>query len=160
MNSYKSIEKEIIIDASLEDVWHAWTTENGVVTFFAPKANLEFKIGGKYEMLFDLNKPFGKQGSEGSKILSYLPNKMLSFDWNAPPEFGPLRDERTIVVLLFDKEGDTETKVHLSHIGWGEGDEWDKLYQYFLKAWNVVLGRLKYKFNTANIDWNNPYSPE
>jgi len=160
MNSYKSIEKEVTIDASLEDVWRAWTTEGGVVTFFAPKANLEFKIGGMYEILFDLNEPIGKQGSEGAKILSYLPYKMLSFNWNAPPEFGLLRDERTIVVLLFDKVGDVETNVHLSHIGWGDGDEWDKLYEYFLRAWNVVLGRLKYRFNTAHIDWSNPFSPE
>ena len=123
MNYYRSIEKEVVVNATLEQVWQTWTTRNGVETFFAPKANIDFKIGGMYEMLFDLKKPVGEQGSEGVKILSFLPNKMLSFEWNAPPEFGVLRYERTIVVLLFDEVGESKTRIHLSHIGWGKNIE-------------------------------------
>ena len=159
MHKFKSIDKEIIVNRSMSDVWEIWTTKEGVLTFFAPAANLELKIGGSYEMLFDLKQPPGKQGSEGSKILSYLPNKMLSFDWNAPLEFGRLRDEKTVVVILFDDPGNQKTRVNLSHIGWGEDAKWNKLYEYFDRAWDIVLGRLKYSLETAPIDWSNPYSP-
>jgi len=159
MNDLKIIEKEITVNEPVMKVWDIWTTEKGAMTFFAPKANLNFKIGGKYEMLFDLNQTQGKQGSEGTKILSYLPLKMLSFDWNAPTEFGTLRNEKTVVVLMFDKLDDQKTKITLSHFGWGDGDNWDKLYKYFDRAWNIVLGRLKYSLEVSPIDWNNPYNP-
>jgi hypothetical protein len=32
----RSIEKEVVVDASLEDVWKAWTTNEGARTFLPP----------------------------------------------------------------------------------------------------------------------------
>lgn len=156
----RTIKKEITIAAPAHDVWQAWTTEAGALTFFAPKANVELKLGGRYEMLFDLDAPPGSQGGEGLKILSYLPEEMLSFEWNAPPHLPNVRGERTWVVIQLAAQSDSTTLLKLTHLGWGQGQEWDQAFAYFMQAWQIVLGRLAHRFAVGPIDWDNPYRPE
>jgi len=157
--SQKKIQKEVTVAAPVTEVWRAWTTQEGVLTFFARRANVELKIGGRYEMLFNPDEPPGLQGGEGLKILSYLPQEMLSFTWNAPPQYPTVRDQHTWVVVQFEPMDADTTRVKLTHLGWQTGDEWDQVFGYFMRAWEVVLGRLQYHFATGPIDWNNPYNP-
>lgn len=155
----RMIRKEVVVNASVKAVWDAWTTPEGAVTFFAPRANIRLTLDGPYELFFDLDAPEGSQGSEGLKILSFLPMEMLSFEWSAPPEYPTLRKgQHTWVVVQFYSLGQNEVKVRLTHLGWKEGDEWDKVFQYFKRAWNIVFGRLQHRFSMGPIDWNNPYS--
>lgn len=152
--SDKILRLEIIVPASLEGVWKAWTTTQGVKTFFSSDAKVELAVGGSYEIYFDLEKPYGLRGSEDCRVLSYLPMEMLSFDWNAPPEFGELRKKHTIVVLQFEEVGPGQVKVVVSQLGWGKGEEWNKLCDYFYKAWSYVLGNLKKRFVAGPIEWS------
>lgn len=153
------IQKKITVAAPVAEVWQAWTTPEGVLTFFAPEANVELAIGGRYEMLFDPDAPPGSQGGEGLKILSFLPQEILSFDWNAPPKFPNVRQERTWVVVQFEPQQADVTRVKLTHLGWQDGEEWDQVFAYFMRTWDVVLGRLAYRFSTGPIDWDDPYRP-
>jgi len=89
--SSRVVRKEVRVNASIEKVWKAWTTNEGATRFFAPKARIELTIGGRYELYFDLRAPKGSQGGEGCRVLSFLPMEMLSFEWNAPPEFPMVR---------------------------------------------------------------------
>jgi uncharacterized protein YndB with AHSA1/START domain len=152
--SGKILRKEISVPATLEQVWNAWTTTEGVKTFFSSEARVELAVGGPFEIYFLLDAPRGSRGSEDCQVLSYLPREMLSFSWNAPPEFGELRKKHTIVVLQFEEDGPGTVKVVLSQHGWGKGEEWDKLYDYFDKAWSYVLGNLKKRFVAGPIDWS------
>ena len=77
-NTHRSIPdlvKTIDIPASLDSVWWAWTTVEGITSFFAPRARIDFRIGGVYELYFRDDQPPGSQGSEGVKILSYEPRR-------------------------------------------------------------------------------------
>jgi uncharacterized protein YndB with AHSA1/START domain len=51
------IPKEVVVKASVESVWHAWTTPEDAVTFFAPKANIRLAVGGPYELYLDVDAP-------------------------------------------------------------------------------------------------------
>lgn len=138
----KHIYKEVIVPASIKKVWKAWTDEKEIMKFFAPIAKIELQIGGAFEMYFLLDNPKGLQGSEGVKILSYVPEKMLSFDWNAPPEFPEIRKKKTWIVIFFE-EADKKTMLKLYHFGWKKGEDWDKVYNYFQNAWDIVLKRFQ-----------------
>jgi len=151
--SDRILVKETLVPAALDEVWNAWTTTEGVKTFFSSKAKVELAVGGYFEIYFLLDAPYGSQGSEGCRVLSYLPMEMLSFSWNAPLEFGELREKHTIVVLRFEELEPGKVRVVLSQHGWGKGEEWDKLYDYFNKAWSYVLGNLKKRFAAGPIDW-------
>jgi uncharacterized protein YndB with AHSA1/START domain len=150
--SKRMIHKQATIPADLDAVWDAWTTPKGAETFFAPAANIELRHGGPYEIFFFPDRPPGQRGAEGTNLLSYLPQRMLSFEWSAPPKWPAIRAQRTIVVVLFEPvEGGTLVDFH--HLGWGEGEAWNEVYDYFEEAWDTIMGRLVRRFDEGPIDW-------
>jgi len=153
------IRKEVTVPATPAQVFEAWTTLAGVRSFFAPDANMELRIGGPYEMLFDPEANEGGRGSEGCRILSYLPGEMLSFDWNNPPKLPSIRQEKTWVVVRFDDAGGGRTRLTLTHLGWRTGGEWPQAHAYFERAWDVVLYRLLVRFEKGPINWSKPPYP-
>ena len=149
------LEKEVLAEATQEQVWSAWTTVEGTKTFFAPDARIELKLNGRYEILFTPG-PEGKRGSEGSKVLSYAPMSMLSFSWGAPPMFEKSRAEMAQwVVLSFIPAGDKRTRVTMQEFGWKDTEESQRVYDYFDKAWPEVLASLAQSFVKSPIDWAN-----
>lgn len=147
---------EILVPAPLSEVWRAWTTKEGAESFFAPRCTIDVRPHGPYEMLFNLDARPGEQGGEGMMVLAVEPERMLSFTWNAPPDLPTVRGQMTHVVIYLFEAGPEKTRVILRHDGWGEGGEWDAAFRYFTRAWGeVVLPRLKYRFEHGPVDWNN-----
>ncbi|MGB2980302.1 MAG: SRPBCC domain-containing protein, partial [Candidatus Zixiibacteriota bacterium] len=48
--SDRILRKEIVVPATLEQVWNAWTTTGGVKTFFSSDAKVELAVGGPFEI--------------------------------------------------------------------------------------------------------------
>jgi uncharacterized protein YndB with AHSA1/START domain len=149
----RAIDKSVEVPASLDAVWAAWTTSEGIQTFFAPEAQVEAKVGGAFHIHIDPGAPAGSKGADDMRFLALQPKKMISFDWNAPPSLPEARQQRTFVVVRFEAVSDNTTRVTLHHTGWGEGGEWDRAYAYFDRAWGGVLGNLKERFEKGPRDW-------
>lgn len=153
------IVAQVNVPASLADVWRAWTSEEGAQSFFAPKCRIDLRPGGAYEMFFDLDAAQGEQGAEGMMLLAVQPMHMLSFTWNAPLDLSDVRGQMTHVVVRMFETNLGETRLLLRHDGWGDGEQWDAAFQYFSRVWpDVVLPRLRYRFQIGPIDWSNPPS--
>jgi uncharacterized protein YndB with AHSA1/START domain len=138
------LRKEVTVDAPIEAVWRAWTTAGGLA-FISPKSNVELRLEGPYEWFLDLEPDTrGLRGSEGSKILAYVPREMIAFSWTFPPSVPELRntDERTQVVVSM-RELDEGVRVELVALGWLEGEAWDRGFAYFDEAWSAVLASMK-----------------
>ncbi len=151
------ITSQIDVPAPLTEVWRAWTTEEGAQSFFAPECNIDLRPGGAYEMFFDLDAEHGNRGGEGMIVMAVQPQRMLAFTWNAPPQLPSVRGQMTHVVIRLFETKDGGTRVTLRHDGWGIGDEWNDAFQYFSSAWaDVVLPRLKHRFENGPVDWSNP----
>ncbi len=150
----RSIIKEITAPAGVVEVWNAWTTKKGIQSFFAPECNVELKVNGIYEIFFTPDAEPGKRGAEGNRIMAVEPYRMFSFTWDAPPYMPHVRKQRTLVVLKFKKIGKEKTRVFLCHTGWGDGDEWDKAFDYFSDAWDIILKRLVIRLEKGPIEWN------
>ncbi len=149
------IEKSITVRATPAEVWDAWTKKEGIRSFFAPDADIALVVGGKYEIFFNHMMPYGDKGSEGCTVLDFTPNTMLSFTWNAPPSIPVLRTNREFTKVVINLVPDNDkTKVMLSHFVEKTGDDWDRYYNYFSQAWDVVLGRLYTLFMTGPVDWD------
>lgn len=137
--------KTIDVEAPIEAVWNAWTTESGL-SFVSGRSNVELVIGGPYEWFLDLEPDKnGLRGGEGSQILAWVPNRMLAFSWTFPPDVPELRDagETTQVVVFFDDLGADRVRVRLYKHGWQDGESWQRGWDYFDRAWSIVLDRLK-----------------
>jgi len=150
----RRIAKEVVVKAPVEAVWRAWTTPEGITSFFAPEARVEARVDGPFELYFNPYAPAGLRGADGMRFLALQEKKMISFTWNAPPSLPEARAQRTSVTVRFRPVGDSETQVSLSHSGWGEGGEWDKAYEYFSRAWDSVLASLQRRFAEGPTDWS------
>jgi len=137
----RSFVKQAAIQAPVAEVYAAWTDERAFPKAYDPTraeltAKIDLAIGGRYEWLWD-----GVTGSNGCQVLCYIPNKMLSFSWNAPPTQPESRAKRTWVVVEFESLEDTATQVTVTHLGFGEGEHWDETFEYFRAAWDHVLAQ-------------------
>lgn len=150
----RAITKQVEVNAALDQVWDAWTTREGITSFFAPDAKIEARPGGAFNIHFNPFAPVGQKGADDMRYMALQPKKMLSFDWNAPPNLPEARSQRTLVVLRFEPVSDKVTRLSLHHTGWGDGGEWDKAYNYFDAAWGNVLANLKKRFDSGPIDWS------
>ena len=149
----RALDKEIVLAASLDAAWNAWTTREGITSFFAPDAVIEARVGGPFQIHINPLAAPGERGADDMRFMAIDAKKMISFDWNAPPSLPLARAQRTFVVVRFFAVDDRTTRVTLHHTGWGEGGEWDKAYTYFERAWGNVLGSLKKRFDTGPVDW-------
>ncbi len=153
----RAIRGVVTVPAPLGEVWEAWTTPQGIQSFFAPHCNVEPFVDGPYEIIFDPDEEPGSRGSEGMRIMAIQPEVMLAFTWNAPPHLTEIREQMTHVVVRFRELSEEKTQVTLTHDGWGEGGEWDETFTYFEWAWNsIVLPRLVHSFVEGPIDWSDP----
>jgi uncharacterized protein YndB with AHSA1/START domain len=150
----RAIEKSVLVDATLDQAWDSWTTREGIVSFFAPDAKIEPRVGGAFEIYFDPSAEPGSKGADGMRYMALQPKKMLSFDWNAPPHLPEARAQRTVVIVRFEPITEKQTRVTLHHTGWGDGGEWDKAYAYFDRAWGSALSNLQKRWTQGPQDWS------
>lgn len=144
-NQLTITNKKIVITKdvhlSIERAFNLWSTTKGTEELFQTKTQIELKPFGMYEIYFIVDGEIGLRGSENSKVLSYIPNEMISFTWNAPPNHPYVRNHsyQTQVVLRFYPLSDIKTRVELYHHGWPEGKPWEEVFNYFEKAWEFVM---------------------
>jgi uncharacterized protein YndB with AHSA1/START domain len=136
------LRKEVLVGAPLEDVWRAWTTEEGV-RFIAEGARIDLRPGGPFEWYFSMDAPEGSRGGEGNTVLSIDPMRFIGFEWNAPPSFPAIRKQKHQVLLQLEPLGARRTRVVLTALGFGAGQQWKEVHAYFDDAWAAVLDRLK-----------------
>ena len=152
----KVLGLQITIQAPIDSVWSRFSSERGLVKFFAPACRFEPKPLGHLDIFFAPDAPAGQRGAENNFILAYQEKEMISFTWDAPPQWPEIRKQRTLVTIRFYNNTNTETLVTLTQTGWGSGLEWDAVYDYFVGAWGgFVLPNLKYSLEKGPLDWRN-----
>lgn len=152
------IEVEAVIAAPVAEVWKHWTTSEGMTAFTSAKCAVEATPGGKFEIYWKGDAPEGQRGSEGCKVLSVDPMRMMSFSWNAPPQFAHARGEHTWVVVSMEPADAGQTRVRIAHHGFAEkvaaqpehAEEWRGVRTYFTNAWPRVLGALQERYGTKD----------
>jgi uncharacterized protein YndB with AHSA1/START domain len=149
----RTLVKTATVKATVDEVWNAWTTTEGIQSFFAPEARVEARPGGPFEVYIN---PYAKPGMKGADDMVFLAlqeKQMLSFTWNAPPHLPEVRRQRTSVTVRMKPAGEGATEVRLVHSGWGDGGQWDQAFAYFDRAWGSVLANLEKRFATGPVDW-------
>jgi hypothetical protein len=46
----RAIDKEVVVAATLDEAWESWTTRAGIVSFFAPDAEVDARSGGAFHV--------------------------------------------------------------------------------------------------------------
>ncbi len=143
----KALLFEVAIPASLEDLWTAFTTSDGLSTWLTPGAVVELRKGGEWTAHF----PGGATG--GGTIIDFTPKTKLVISAKAPPMFPHVSAERTTAVWTFEPVSEKVTRVTLRQTGWKQGEEWDKAYDYLAVGNAQLLDTLGRRFKSGPIDW-------
>lgn len=149
----RTIVKQVVVKAPLDAVWMAWTTTEGIVSFFAPEAKVEARPGGAFHVHFNPYAKPGLKGADDMTVLAIQEKEMISFTWNSPPHLAEVRPHRTSVQVRLKALSPDETQVRLVHGGWGVGGQWDASFKYFDGSWGRVLANLQKRFADGPIDW-------
>jgi uncharacterized protein YndB with AHSA1/START domain len=155
----RTVVVEVTVDALPARVFEAWTSAEGLKSFFAPKAVIEPRVGGAYTVVFNPDgDPEGlSEGTRGARILRFEPGRALAFAWitfvardglgpDLPP-YVPAAERNaqplpTWVEISFEPLPEGRTHLTLSHYGFRRGGAWEAAYPYFTSAWARVLARL------------------
>lgn len=135
----RSLTRTEVVNADHTTAWRDWASAAAIAEWWQPRAsNIDLRVGGPFEILFNMDVEEGMRGSEGCRYLAYVPGEMISFTWNAPPHLA-LRSSNTWVVVTFTPAASGSTDVRLVHTGFLRGQAWDDYIAYFESAWEYVL---------------------
>ncbi len=130
---------ETTVEASPEQVFEDWTSEDALTRFFAKSAQIEAEPGGTYKLCFAEDAPQGSCGNDNGRIMALQDGRMLAFTWAMPPYMPEIRPHLTSVQLRFEPAGLERTRVRLYHTGFGDSAAWREGERYFETTWPAVL---------------------
>jgi uncharacterized protein YndB with AHSA1/START domain len=144
----KELRFSVTVPGSLDAVWGALATADGLKTWLWSDARVDLRPGGDWLVLY----PGGKTG--GGTIVSFKAKKQITIRALAPEAFPTVRQERTTAVFGFEKIDVSHTRVLLTQTGWKQGKEWDDAYEYLSKGNAQLLEQLKARFEKGPMDWS------
>ena len=149
MQTIIHIEMELSCDVS--EAFNFFTINKKLESWLPEKAEVDPKVGGKYELFFD---PKNREinSTIGCNITSFKKDKFISFEWKGPERFQSFMNfcnPLTHVVVVFSSSSDDpkKTTLFLFHSGWRDDPDWQKARDYFENAWSAALTNLKEKLN-------------
>lgn len=143
----KALQFEVIVPGSIDDVWTAFTTTEGLSTWLWRDVRVDLRPGGDWIVLY----PGGKTG--GGTIVEFQPKRFVTMKAMAPEQFPTVRETRTTARFEFEAASATTTKVTLVQTGWKDGREWDEAYDYLAGGNATLLRQLHRRFATGPITW-------
>jgi uncharacterized protein YndB with AHSA1/START domain len=143
----KALRFEVIVPGSLDDVWSAFTTEDGLTTWLWRDVRVDLRVGGDWLVLF----PGGKTG--GGTIVAFEPKRSVTMKAMAPEQYPNVRETRTTARFEFEPVTAEATRVTLLQTGWRAGREWDDAYEYLAAGNATLLGQLHTRFLSGPLTW-------
>jgi len=136
--------------------YQLFTEDRFVESWLAPGAEVEPRVGGKYELFWDLDDR-EKDSTLGCKVTAIERDRFLCFEWKGPAQFSQFMndaDPLTHVVVFFvpnSEAGGVSTDVRLVHSGWRSAAEWEEARQWFDRAWKVALEQLEHRVSLGSL---------
>jgi uncharacterized protein YndB with AHSA1/START domain len=143
----KELRFQVVIPAPVEQVWQAFTTSEGLMTWLWQDCVVDLREQGDWLVRY----PGGKTG--GGTILSFKPGREIVMLAMAPEAFPTVRQERTTAAFGFEAVDGKNTRVSLVQSGWKQGEEWDKAYDYLANGNAMLLAQLYKRFVDGPISW-------
>lgn len=124
---------EGIIRASIERVWASWTTSDGLKSWLAPHAEIDFRIGGKMRTNYNQNGSLEDPLTIENTILSYDPHRMISIRVSKAPDGFPFPNAiyDMWTVLYFEPVTPEETRVRVISNGFSTDEESQRMRGFF-----------------------------
>lgn len=147
----RTLVTEVVIDAPPAEVWRCLATTDGVKSWIAPVADVDLRIGGAIRTNYNGAAALGDPGTITLEILSYEPERMLSFRFDTPADRPDLKAaEQTWTVVRLEPLPGDRTRVTETMLGWPDGPAGDSAYAFFDKGNAFELGKLRKNYERAD----------
>jgi uncharacterized protein YndB with AHSA1/START domain len=144
------------IDAPVSKVWAAFTTDAGFMSWAAPVAHVTLGNDGMMEASYSLSSKIGDPDNIKNQIVAYVPERLLVIHNVHVPAHAPFKPEiisQIRTVMEFEDLGNGRTRVVESGVGYGEGPDFDSMYDHFRSGNAEEFGSLAQSFVTGPVDW-------
>lgn len=138
------IVSEAMIDAPVATVWAAWTTTDGLKAWLAPQADIDLRLDGLMRANYNPQGTLGDPGTIENRILAYEPERLLVIRVAQAPEGFPFRTiaGEMWTVLHFTPTPDGKTHLRVVGLGFGPGEEAQKMRAFFQQGNDFTLAQL------------------
>lgn len=135
---------ETEIDADINAVWNAFTTNDGIQLWMAPLAEIDLSVGGKMKANYNPKGKIGDETTIENTILSFDPKRMLSLKATKFPKGFPFEDaaKGTWSVFYFTELSSSRTKVTVVGLGYTDNEQSKKMRGFFTIANKHALDKL------------------
>jgi hypothetical protein len=150
-----TIEQEYIIAASIDRVWDAFTTKDGIEGFMATHAQVDFRVGGTIQTHYGSDNVIGDPETIRHTILSMIPGRMYSgrvdFPFNDElSEFQQLVME-TWGVVEFEELSPHVTLVRLTSCNYATQGAWQQIRAFFNQGNDFVMSKLRLYLDAPDV---------
>ena len=137
-----------VIEASIADVWHAWTTSEGLRAWVAPHAEIDLRLGGTMRTNYNAKGRLGDADTIENTVLAYEPLRMLSMRVAKPPAGFPFPNaiQKMWSILYLDPIGIRNTRVRTVTLGFDASEESQKMRAFFQRGNAAELAKLQKYF--------------
>ncbi len=131
------IEREILIEAPIDDVWRALTEPEQITQWFAKECELDGKNG---QLSFQSGQTFYLE------VEAFEPPHRFAYRWLHDKDTRPRPDNSMLVEFTLHAEGDT-TRLRLvesgfEHVDWTD-DAKVKYFEDHSRGWDRFTGQLR-----------------
>lgn len=146
------VTQSVMLDCSQEIAFSYFSDNQLLQQWLAPRAEVEMKPGGKYELFWSPeDKDKTNNSTFGCKVLAVDAPNYFNMEWRGNKDHKSFMNNvrpLTNVTVLFTPINASQTKVSLLHTGWHEGKDWDGASAFFEKAWANAFQQLESKFKS------------
>jgi hypothetical protein len=133
----KVLRLETVLPMGISSSWQLFTTDQKLKTWLAPVVHIDLKTGGYILTNYDSAKKLTDKGSIRSPIINYITDELLTLKVNLNNTFPKsviAADGNLQHIIQLFRIDNTHTKVVSTMVGFGEGADWEKTYDFFLKG--------------------------
>lgn len=136
---------EATINASVEKVWQAFTTAEGLRSWMAPLAEIELKVGGLMRSNYNPQGQIGDATTITNTILAFDPHRMLALKATSFPAGFPFEEaaKQTWSVFYFEDIGEGRTKLTIVGLGYGQDEQSRQMRAFFEQGNPMLIGQLR-----------------
>lgn len=133
----KVLQLSIVVPLDKGAAWKFFTEDAKLTQWIAPLAHIELKSGGYIVTNYDTTKSLNDNSAIKLGIVSYLQHELLILKVKLNNNFTKkvqAEDENLQEIIQFISIAPGKTKIISSMIGWGQGQDWEKTYDFFVRG--------------------------
>ncbi|MGB3723466.1 MAG: SRPBCC domain-containing protein [Pacificimonas sp.] len=146
-----ALKQSVIVDADLEQTWALFTEASQVKRWIAPVAEVDLRTGGTIRTHYDSCASIGDPGTIELTIVNYIPQHLLTLQSNLESARDAAwmndsiysRRDDLYNVIEFEPLDGGRTRIVSWGLGYGDGPEWQTMFDFFVKGNEWTYGQLK-----------------